>query len=80
MYAYDAANVIVAASLDPLNGNQDVTREIRAGIVETVQAGDLAGASGRVAFDEFGDTRSSVLTLYRVSEGAWKPTLTKAVP
>jgi branched-chain amino acid transport system substrate-binding protein len=29
-----------------------------------------------VSFDEFGDTTSKVLTLYQVTDGAWKPLAT----
>ena len=39
----------------------------------------MSGASGRLAIDRNGDTQTRVLTLYRVSEGAWKPTRTQTV-
>ena len=29
------------------------------------------GVTGAVAFDEFGDTTTKVLTVYKVSGGAW---------
>ena len=29
------------------------------------------GATGKVAFDEFGDSVSRVLTVYAVTDGAW---------
>ena len=32
---------------------------------------DFVGASGRVAFDEFGDSVSRVLTVYKVEDGKW---------
>jgi branched-chain amino acid transport system substrate-binding protein len=31
------------------------------------------GASGKVAFDEFGDSTTKVLTAYKVSGGKWVP-------
>jgi branched-chain amino acid transport system substrate-binding protein len=30
------------------------------------------GATGSVAFDEFGDTTNKVLTVYKVTDGKWK--------
>ena len=30
------------------------------------------GVTGKVAFDEFGDTTTKVLTVYKVTGGAWK--------
>jgi branched-chain amino acid transport system substrate-binding protein len=41
---------------------------------------DVEGVSGRVAFDDFGDTRSKVLTVYRVTNGAWTPAKTETLP
>jgi branched-chain amino acid transport system substrate-binding protein len=35
--------------------------------------------TGRIAFDNYGDTQTKVLTLYRVSEGAWRPVKTETV-
>ena len=29
------------------------------------------GATGKVAFDEFGDTTTKVLTVYKVEDGKW---------
>ena len=29
------------------------------------------GATGQVAFDEFGDTTTKVLTVYKVDDGKW---------
>jgi branched-chain amino acid transport system substrate-binding protein len=35
------------------------------------------GVTGKVAFDEYGDTTSRVLTVYGVDGGAWKPVATE---
>ena len=80
VYAYDAANVIIAASAKLLEGAEEVTPQIRSQISVSVQATDMAGASGRLAFDRFGDTQTRVLTLYRVANGAWTPAHTETVP
>lgn len=79
VYAYDATNVIIAAAAKTLPGVSDVTAKARADMIAAVQATDLAGASGRLAFDAFGDTQTKVLTLYRVSGAAWTPTKTETV-
>lgn len=79
-YAYDAANVLIASAARALRGRDRITRDIRTAIVAGVQATDTAGSSGRVAFDEFGDTRTKVLILYRVEAGAWKPERTQTIP
>ncbi|MDQ6798938.1 MAG: branched-chain amino acid ABC transporter substrate-binding protein [Actinomycetota bacterium] len=79
-YAYDAANVILAAASKALAGAGAVTRTVRDEIVVAVQATNVAGASGTVAFDAYGDTTTKVLTLYRVTDGQWKPLKTETVP
>ena len=33
--------------------------------------------TGKVAFDEYGDTTSRVLTVYQVDGGAWEPVNTE---
>jgi len=79
VYAYDAANVLITAATTALKGADSVTDKARQAIVAAVQRTDVQGASGRVAFDQFGDTQTKVLTLYQVENGAWKPTKTEAV-
>ena len=34
------------------------------------------GVTGQVAFDEYGDSKTRVLTVYEVQSGAWKPVKT----
>jgi len=72
VYAYDAANLIIAGAAKVLPGADKVTAKARQDVVAFVQAADVKGASGAVAFDPFGDPKDKVLTLYRVSGGAWK--------
>jgi len=79
-YAFDAANLLIAAATDALAGADAVTRTVRDEIVASVQAADEQGASGRNAFDAFGDTTTKVLTLYRVTGGVWTPLKTETVP
>ena len=78
-YAYDAANIIIEAAADALDGKESVTAGVRAAIRKAVQAASGEGASGKLGFDEYGDTKFKVLTLYRVKDGQWAAELTSAV-
>lgn len=78
-YAYDAATTIIEAAAGALDGEDTVTPGAREAIRTAVQDTDTTGASGRLAFDEFGDPRTKVLTLYRVEEGAWVAQTTEEV-
>ena len=78
-YAFDAANTIIRAAADALEGQDEVTPSVRDAVLDAVQATDTRGASGPVAFDEFGDTRTKVLTLNRVEDGEWVAQTTEEV-
>ncbi len=45
----------------------------RAKVVEALQGVSFEGVTGKVAFDEFGDTTNKQLTVYKVEGGAFKP-------
>ena len=76
-YAYDAANVIIAAAKQALTGEDTIPADARAQVLASVQDAETKGASGAVSFDEFGDTTHRVFTLYRVQGKAdalaWVP-------
>jgi branched-chain amino acid transport system substrate-binding protein len=38
-----------------------------------VQDVGIDGVTGRVTFDEFGDTTTRILTVYKIDGQAWKP-------
>lgn len=67
-YAYDAANVIIAGLEDVIEeGGGDVPVDtIRNDLIEALQGVEIDGVTGPVAFDEFGDTTTKVLTVYTV--------------
>jgi branched-chain amino acid transport system substrate-binding protein len=69
-YAYDAANVIITGLEDALGGAEGEAdlATIRTDLIEALQNVELDGVTGKVAFDEFGDTTTKVLTVYTVSE------------
>ncbi|HVE99502.1 MAG TPA: branched-chain amino acid ABC transporter substrate-binding protein [Mycobacteriales bacterium] len=71
-YAYDAANVIIDALAKALDGKDDV-ESAREDIIAAIQDTNLKGVTGDVAFDEFGDTTTKVLTVYKVTSGKWAP-------
>ncbi len=75
-YAYDAANVIINALADVLADEDELTAEVRTKIVAAVQKSSFDGVTGKVAFDEFGDTTTKVLTVYKVTNQEWKPVKT----
>jgi len=77
-YSFDAANVIINAMATVLSGKTEFTPAMRSDIVKAVQATKLSGVTGAVAFDEFGDTTTKVLTVYRVTQQEWKAVKTDA--
>lgn len=76
-YAYDAANVIISALAKVLPDADEINDEVRAKFRQAVQDGSVDGVTGKVAFDEFGDTTTRVLTVYKVENAAWVPQETK---
>ncbi len=75
-YSYDATTAIikaVKAAVDANNGEvpSDINK-LRSSVVAEVQKSDFEGISGKVAFDEYGDTTNKQLTVYQVEKGAWK--------
>ncbi|MFJ9243289.1 branched-chain amino acid ABC transporter substrate-binding protein [Streptomyces sp. NPDC101776] len=74
-YAYDAATAIIKAVKAVKDGNGDKLpsgNDLRSKVVDAVQKSDFEGISGKVAFDEYGDTTNKQLTVYQVTNGAWK--------
>jgi branched-chain amino acid transport system substrate-binding protein len=78
-YAYDAANLLIAAAADALEGQSTVTAEARGEVIVSVQATEAEGVTGPITFDEFGDTTNKVLTMYRFENGDWVAVLTEKV-
>ncbi|MGW1022544.1 branched-chain amino acid ABC transporter substrate-binding protein [Streptomyces sp. NPDC002577] len=74
-YAYDAATAIinaVKAVKDASGDKLPALNDLRSKVVDEVQKSDFEGISGKVAFDEYGDTTNKQLTVYQVTDGAWK--------
>ncbi|HET7722601.1 MAG TPA: branched-chain amino acid ABC transporter substrate-binding protein [Acidimicrobiales bacterium] len=71
--AYDAANAIINTLPTALGSATAVDDSVRRKVVEAVAKVDFGGASGKVAFDSFGDTVTRALTMYKVENGEFKP-------
>jgi len=71
--AYDAANAVIGALGKVLPGKDRIDSATRAAIIDAIQATSFDGATGKVAFDQYGDTVTKLLTVYQVADNAWKP-------
>jgi branched-chain amino acid transport system substrate-binding protein len=69
-YAYDAANAIINALKVSLKDASDVKSALPTTITEIGKV-SFDGATGPVAFDQYGDTKTKVLTVYKVEGGKW---------
>ena len=69
-YSYDAANAIIQALKVSL-ASADSAEAARQATVDAMAKVAFDGVTGKVAFDEFGDTTSKVLTVYEVKGGKW---------
>jgi branched-chain amino acid transport system substrate-binding protein len=76
-YAYDAANLIIAAVLKVAKeqGGADkvFTPAGKDAIIAAVAATNTEGVTGPIAFDQNGDTTNKAITTYQVKGGAWQP-------
>lgn len=69
-YAYDAATAVLEGLKTSLADAEDA-KSARAGTIEAIGGVSFDGATGPVAFDEYGDAVTRVLTVYEVKDGAW---------
>lgn len=79
-YAYDSAWALLLAvgRIAADHGGTLPSTGLRKAMVLAVQETDFFGVTGDVAFDEFGDSRSQVVSLYVVREGKWLPLVPSA--
>ena len=75
-YAYDAANAIIAALKTSMKDATDV-ESARQATVDAVGKVSFDGVTGKVAFDQYGDSTTKVLTVYKVDAGQWATVETK---
>lgn len=75
-YSYDATNVIIDAVLKVAaeQGADKVTSPAgRDAVIAAVAATDTEGVTGKISFDDKGDTTNKAITTYIVSSGDWVP-------
>ncbi|MFE7458569.1 branched-chain amino acid ABC transporter substrate-binding protein [Streptomyces sp. NPDC057554] len=71
-YSYDAAWSIIEAVKAVVEGNDGkLPSDARAQVAEAVGKVDFEGVTGKVSFDEFGDTTNKQLTVYEYKDGDW---------
>jgi branched-chain amino acid transport system substrate-binding protein len=75
-YSYDAANAIINALKTSLKDAKDVD-SARKATVDALGKVSFDGVTGKVTFDQYGDTTSKVLTVYKVADGKWTTVQTK---
>ncbi len=75
---YDAANVIINALAKTVGDSGTFDDSKRETLISNVQSTSLDGASGKVSFDQFGDTTNKVLTVYQVKGTDFAPVETGA--
>ncbi|ONI77265.1 branched chain amino acid ABC transporter substrate-binding protein [Actinosynnema sp. ALI-1.44] len=71
-FAYDAANVIITSLANTLAADGTWDEGKRDALIGQVQKYRGQGATGEVAFDDFGDSTNKVLTVYGVDNNKWK--------
>lgn len=75
-YTYDATNVLISALGPVLANKSSIDDSVRRDLVKAVQGVSTTGATGKISFDQYGDTTNKVLTVYKISGGAWQPVKT----
>ncbi|MEU8137637.1 branched-chain amino acid ABC transporter substrate-binding protein [Streptodolium elevatio] len=73
-YSYDAVSALIQAVKATVEGNGGkLPGDARAKVLAALQKVAFDGVTGRVSFDEFGDTTNKQLTVYQVKGGQWAP-------
>ena len=71
-YSYDSAWAIIEAVKSVVAANNGkLPSDARKKVVDAVQQISFDGVTGKVSFDEYGDTTNKQLTVYAVKDGKW---------
>lgn len=70
-YAYDAAKAIIEGLKVSLKDAKSA-KDARKATIDAIGKASFDGVSGKVAFDQYGDSTTRTLTVYKVTDGAWK--------
>ena len=65
-YAYDATKAVISVLEKPLTGKTKLPSGVRATVVRELQRARRLGITGKVGWDDYGDTRDPRFTLSRV--------------
>ncbi|MFE3142648.1 branched-chain amino acid ABC transporter substrate-binding protein [Streptomyces scopuliridis] len=72
-YSYDAGWTIIQAVKAVVAANDGkLPDDARAKVIEATSKVSFDGVTGKVSFDEYGDTTNKQLTVYKVEGGTWK--------
>ncbi|MBA8928825.1 branched-chain amino acid transport system substrate-binding protein [Kutzneria viridogrisea] len=71
-FSYDAANAIIGSLAKTLGDGGTWSDSQRDALLKNVGSYSAQGATGSVAFDQYGDSTNKVLTVYQVTSGKWK--------
>ncbi|MFG3201729.1 branched-chain amino acid ABC transporter substrate-binding protein [Streptomyces sp. NPDC048192] len=72
-YSYDSAWAIIEAVKKVVDDNGGkLPSDARAKVTAAVQNVSFDGVTGKVSFDQYGDATNKQLTVYSVTNGAWK--------
>jgi branched-chain amino acid transport system substrate-binding protein len=77
-YAFDAANAIINALKVSLKDAKDVA-SARQATIDTLNKTSFDGVTGKVDFDQYGDSVTHMLTIYQVAGDVWVPISTEFV-
>ena len=77
-YSYDAANAIINGLKVSLKDAADA-KSARQATIDAVGKVSFDGVTGKVQFDEFGDTLARVITGYKVEGGKWVAVKTETI-
>jgi branched-chain amino acid transport system substrate-binding protein len=70
---YDAANIIIDAIAEVMNGKDELDTAARKEIITAIGKTNHKGALGTTTFDEYGDTTNKILTMNKVEGADFKP-------
>ncbi|MFI9200897.1 branched-chain amino acid ABC transporter substrate-binding protein [Streptomyces sp. NPDC053048] len=72
-YSYDAAWAIIQAVKKTVEDNKGkLPANARPKVLAAMSQVSFDGVTGKVSFDQYGDTTNKQLTVYRVTDGEWK--------
>ncbi len=77
-YAFDATYVIIDAILKVAKeqgADKMTTPDAKSAIIAAVAKTDKEGVTGKISFDQNGDTTNKAITTYQVQGGTWIPVL-----